>query len=253
MTSSNLQGCKILLLRQAADNRDLLQQIEKLQGTTVAWSALQIIGNNKLNFQHTQNQVEATESCIFISKNAVAHARPWVETIKQKIVIAIGKATKHSLNNIGVNNVVCPISADTEGLLKLSELLQVNKHKIIIFKGCKGREKLQTVLSARGAIVESVDLYQRLDVEMTLQHAKQITEFSPNWIQLTSEASAVSLDKANQRFKLFNKREINILTVSKRLKQKLSLMGYVQIFTAKSIYIKDNIQALQSAYLEQQK
>jgi len=246
MTSSNLQDCRILLLREATDNQDLIEQIELQQGSTMQWTALEIVNHPDLNPTETEGLLNEADCCIFISKNAAKRVLPWIETIKQKQLIAIGKGTEQCLLELGIKAVICPAKANTEALLDLPQLQQLKNKNLLVLKGSLGREKLQTELVKRGANVSHVDLYQRLSAKMTLNQAKQIITFDPNWIQLTSEASAVSLDKANQRFKLFNNQQIKVLTVSNRLKEKITRMGYSKVFNANSIYNDDNLKVLQN-------
>jgi uroporphyrinogen-III synthase len=152
------------------------------------------------------------------------------------------------LSEIGLNTIISPKQANSEALLELPQLQQIKAKRVVIFKGVGGRRMLQTELKQRGAQVDGLDLYRRDSTIMTAQQAQNIIKFKPNWIQLTSEATALSLDKANQSFKLFKQHQVNLLSISNRLTEKLTQMGYVNVFTANSIANEDCLQALKNAH-----
>ena len=62
----------------------------------------------------------------------------------------------------GIHDVISPpLRFDSEALLELPQLTDVNGRRVIIFRGDGGRELLGETLAARGASVEYVSCYRR--------------------------------------------------------------------------------------------
>jgi uroporphyrinogen-III synthase len=54
------------------------------------------------------------------------------------------------------------VRADSEGVLALDPLRDVDRKRVAIFRGVGGRELMRETLEARGAIVEYAECYQRV-------------------------------------------------------------------------------------------
>ena len=104
---------------------------------------------------------------VFISANAVRHGlrlvrttSGWPPTLQ---AAAVGRATADMLRAQGVQRVLAPEQgADSEALLALPELQQVQGWSIVVFRGVGGREVLTDALQARGAQVAYVECYRRV-------------------------------------------------------------------------------------------
>ncbi|MDR0736835.1 MAG: uroporphyrinogen-III synthase [Zoogloeaceae bacterium] len=105
---------------------------------------------------------------VFVSPNAVRYALPrllsagaWPKTTR---AVAVGEGTARELRTAGVEDCLYPRpQADSEALLCLPELSEssVRDNKAVIFRGDGGRELLAQTLTARGAQVDFVPVYQR--------------------------------------------------------------------------------------------
>ncbi|MDR1888747.1 MAG: uroporphyrinogen-III synthase [Zoogloeaceae bacterium] len=105
---------------------------------------------------------------VFVSANAVRHALPslpagadWPAHLR---AVAVGAGTARALAAAGVTDCLFPSEgADSEHLLALPEFSEsaVRGQKIAIFRGGGGRELLAQTLTARGAEVDYVPVYQR--------------------------------------------------------------------------------------------
>lgn len=77
---------------------------------------------------------------------------------------ALGNTSASHLQRQGLS-VICPQAGNTsEDLLKINELLNIRQQKILIVKGRGGRDHLANQLVARGAKVDSLELYQRVAI-----------------------------------------------------------------------------------------
>lgn len=110
--------------------------------------------------------VQRAASCqllIFISPNAVSYGMAALHHIPQGVrVAAVGLGTARALRKQKIEQVIVPTERfDSEGLLALPELQQVDGWRIAILRGDGGRELLGDTLASRGAQVEYVTCYQR--------------------------------------------------------------------------------------------
>jgi len=68
-----------------------------------------------------------------------------------------------ALNKAGyVVDLLAENGANSEALLAMPELAQVNGQRFLIIRGQGGREELANVLRSRGASVDYLDVYKRV-------------------------------------------------------------------------------------------
>ncbi|MEO8102801.1 MAG: uroporphyrinogen-III synthase [Betaproteobacteria bacterium] len=113
-------------------------------------------------------------AAIFVSANAVEHGMPCLQghggLRAGALIASIGHATTVALNKAGFAHVVSPQqSIDSEGLLAMPQLQhsQVKGQHIILVRGRSaggGRKLLEETLTARGAIVEVLECYERREL-----------------------------------------------------------------------------------------
>lgn len=102
------------------------------------------------------------DNLIFISRQAVKSTLQLNGTIpSHKIIFAIGKGTASALRDAGIESVFYPEKSNSEGLLAMPECQNVAKQNFKIIRGGEGRELLSSVLTERGANVETVESYCR--------------------------------------------------------------------------------------------
>jgi uroporphyrinogen-III synthase len=90
---------------------------------------------------------------------------------------AIGPKTVADLAEFGIQNTLTPQDRfDSEALLALPEMQQVKNQKVLIFRGIGGREVLAETLKQRGAIVEFVESYQRINPQKDLYTLEELTK-----------------------------------------------------------------------------
>ncbi|WP_448212385.1 uroporphyrinogen-III synthase [Colwellia sp. MEBiC06753] len=141
---------------------------------------------------------------IFVSKAAVTFANKLIpiSSWQTNSIIAVGDATKHALNDLGVH-AFSPQQHDSEGLLALPELEQVSGKDCIIIRGDGGRELIAEQLSARGANVHYFESYQRHWLTLPANIAEHWQAKQINTIIITSNAllkSVVQLIKDGDKF-----------------------------------------------------
>lgn len=102
----------------------------------------------------------------FISANAVYYAIQLAQAVNasfdNKILVAVGPATKTALEKYGYDPNITPSKGYTsEALLEEEALQNISKENILIVRGHGGREQLRVELESRGATVEYAEVYQR--------------------------------------------------------------------------------------------
>ena len=99
-------------------------------------------------------------------------------------IATIGQGSVRALHDYGVTNVIAPQDRfDSEALLAMPELKNIEGWSVVIFRGNGGRKLLGDTLKARGAKVEYVTCYQRTKPH---QDATMLLTANPDAITVTS-------------------------------------------------------------------
>ena len=103
---------------------------------------------------------------IFVSQNAVRLGMErvleyWPQLPLRLQFYAVGAATAAALRDYDVNVSEAGEGMNSEALLQLAGLQQVDQQRILIFRGAGGRPTLGQELADRGARVDYCELYER--------------------------------------------------------------------------------------------
>lgn len=166
--STSLIHKNILVTRPAHQADNLCQLIENAGGKSIRFPAIEIVEiQNKSELHNYCAHLDFFDMAIFVSTNAVEYSLAILlkyiipKTLK---IFAVGKKTASILNEKGLYALSAPPPFNSESLLTLAELQksQVQRKKVLIFKGEGGRELLAESLQQRGAQVNTVSVYQRI-------------------------------------------------------------------------------------------
>jgi len=112
---------------------------------------------------------------------------------------AIGRKTSNVLKPANLELIEPNKDLSSEALLKISELKDVKNKKILILKGKEGRNKLELELSARGATVDTIELYERIcPIYSSAELEASLVMFNPNYIVALSGETLLNLIKLSQ-------------------------------------------------------
>lgn len=165
--TSPLAGRGIVVTRPALQAAPLAEMIRSAGGQPILFPVLEILDTADLApLIDAVDRLDSFELAIFISPNAVLRAmnqivarRTWPAELR---AAAVGKGSVKELKRFGITGVLVPTrSFDSEGLLALPELQQIDGWRVVIFRGDGGRELLGDTLAGRGASVEYVECYRR--------------------------------------------------------------------------------------------
>ncbi|TGO03280.1 hypothetical protein PN36_09525 [Candidatus Thiomargarita nelsonii] len=157
----NINGIKVLVTRPAHQSEHLCQLIAEKGGQPVRLPVIEIVEfEDKSALFECRKQ--SLDIAIFISANAVEKTLPTLQNHLPRQVIAVGKRTAQTLNAWGITALCPPPPFNSEALLEMPQMQTVTGKKIVIFRGEGGRELLAETLRERGATVNYVQVYRRV-------------------------------------------------------------------------------------------
>jgi uroporphyrinogen-III synthase len=160
-----LAGVGVLVTRPARQSAALARMLAKFGARPIVWPAIVILPPaDRSALAQAHARLGGYDFAIFVSANAVEFGAPpdpahWPATLR---ILAPGVGTADAIAAVGLPGARVPESSfDSEGLLALPDLAQVEGKRIVIFRGEEGRALLGDTLRARGAIVDYVACYRR--------------------------------------------------------------------------------------------
>ncbi len=156
-----LEKLTILNTRPKSYAQEMNHFIEQHGGHCLDFPTIDIVPTDCHNWQ--AKLTPATDIALFISPNAVSLSLAYLKNAYPvwPIVGAVGLKTRDRLIKEQIDVELIGKTFDSEGLLALKPLNQVQNKTIAIFKGKGGRTLLKETLCQRGANVIEYDVYQR--------------------------------------------------------------------------------------------
>lgn len=150
---------RVALTRPAGRGEGLAERLRGIGAAVEMWPLLRIEPRT-LPPIATEDEPDLL---IFTSPAAVEHGRPQLpERWSAKPLYAVGRATADLLTLLGWPGARYPLIENTEGLLAMDALQQVEGLRIRIVRGNTGRPVLAEQLRIRGADVRYYEVYERL-------------------------------------------------------------------------------------------
>ncbi len=157
-----------MVTRPIGQTSPLVQQLNDLGARPIVFPCIEVTAVDCTDaLAVLPVELDHIDLFIFVSSNAVQFAFAHVPYLRQAITLnkpfaAIGQATAQALHAFGVTQVIAPDQGfDSESLLSLAAMNNLQHKNVLIVKGAGGRTKLSDTLRARGAAVHSIDVYQR--------------------------------------------------------------------------------------------
>jgi uroporphyrinogen-III synthase len=251
MTRFNLQGLRILNTRPLPQADELNLKIRSAKGIAINCPALMIMPTPIQDREVHRSWLDYlpplknVTHALFISANAVTHGLNGLA--QQKInwpphihVIAIGEGTARALQQQGIRVDSMPSIADSEHLLKLDSLQEVQHKTILLFKGEGGRPLIADTLQQRGAHLILLNVYQRV---MPTINKEQLDSW---WRDRAVDIILFTSEQAMQNiFTLFGEhahawlRQTPCLVISKRLAEVAASAGIQKVIICSTETIID--------------
>jgi uroporphyrinogen-III synthase len=169
-----LAGVQIAVTRPPEQATKLTAAITEAGGSVLSFPLLDITGLTDLSAFHTAIMpLSRFDWAIFISSNAVQHGMPLLQQAGISTHLkfaAIGPTTAAALQSFGVAEVLTPKDRfDSEAMLALPEMQQMQSQRVLIVRGVGGREVLADTLKQRGAEVVFGECYRRVNPQASVE------------------------------------------------------------------------------------
>ncbi|ELR63224.1 Uroporphyrinogen-III synthase [Photobacterium marinum] len=171
----------ILITRPAPECHQLTQQLHAAGISAIAQPLLEIQPGQQLPSLIPQlNSLQPDDFLIAVSVHAVnlahnylmSHDASWPKNVHY---MAVGHKTAAALEKCTGCDVLSPVSrCDSEGLLALPALAQLQGRRIVILRGNGGRELIYQTLQQRGADVSYCETYQRSWIALDGKQLSQV-------------------------------------------------------------------------------
>lgn len=189
MTDTPLAGLRIAITRPRAQADLLAQRIAQLGGHPILFPLLEIEAADLTPALLQQlSRLDGFDLAIFISPNAVHYGLAAIHRAGglpgQLRIATVGQGSARALRDAGIVRVIAPSERfDSEALLALPELQQVQGWRVMILRGDGGRELLGDTLKARGAQVEYAACYRRSKPDA---NAASLLQAAPDIVTVSS-------------------------------------------------------------------
>lgn len=181
MREKALQGLGVVVTRPAHQATVFQQQLTQQGARVLAFPLIAVQACKDLRDANARlAHLADYNAAIFISSNAVrfglALLNPAQRAQLQQLTLgAIGSKTARCLQAAGLEPVWIPATGFTsEDFLAMPAVQQLTNQRIVIFRGVGGRELLADTLRQRGAVVDYVDVYQRICPQNDISALKQL-------------------------------------------------------------------------------
>ncbi len=217
---------KLLVLRPGDVGEELAESLANMDILVKHAPSLTI---NTLPFEPPKL---AYDLIIFISPTAVIHSTLLHADLRQfeNPIIAVGAGTASQLREVGIDKVRVPDRFNSEGMLAMPELQQVQNKRILVVKGQGGRSLLQDTLKDRGAEYQSLDVYVRepLAIEQEVVDWYLEGEFTKGITSASVETlSAYDSQRQDRTLPIPD----FILAASERIAEVANSLGYTDVTT----------------------
>lgn len=170
---------------------------------------------------------------VFISVAAVefAHQIMPLNLWQNKCIIAVGTATQIALKSIGLL-AYTPEKHDSDGLLALPQLQDVQNQDVIIVRGNGGRELIAQELTLRGANVHYFESYRRIWRNYSQDLLESWRKKQINCIVVTSNALLQSVVSVIEHADDYWKEDCQWVVASARILDNAKEFGIRHVFNA---------------------
>ena len=235
----SLKGLNVLITRPEGQGQSLGQSIAAAGGNPLVLPLLRITpvedADSRLVIRNHIQNLDHYDMAIFISTNAARYGLQWIDQYWPQFprhvkVFAVGPTTAAALSALDCDIHCSETGMQSEDLLALPALQHLAGLKVALFRGVGGRELLADTLRERGAQVDYVETYERLEPEYA--KAELINTIKVNRINVILITSAQILDSLCHLVDITEEgvNQLALLVPSERVRQKALDAGFVQVY-----------------------
>jgi uroporphyrinogen-III synthase len=230
MTNSSFH---VLITRPESAGRELQQHLNSQGFVSYCQPFFDYQANDTLTQLTALQHQLITPILIFVSVAAVEFANKLkpITSWSQEKVIAVGSATLQALKALGVDAIM-PERHDSEGLLALAPLQNVETKNVLIIRGDGGRELIAEELSDRGASVHYFESYRRVWRNSSIDVIKTWQQQQINCILVTSNALLEFIVNLIKDSDTYWQEDCIWLVASNRIANKAKSLGLKRVINA---------------------
>ncbi|WP_426804506.1 uroporphyrinogen-III synthase, partial [Stenotrophomonas sp. SrG] len=173
---------------------------------------------------------------VVFSSPAAVHAAARLQPLQAPHAgtwLAVGAGTAAALRGHGVDNVVAPTRMDSEGLLDLPALAQLQGLRAALVTAPGGRGIIASTLQERGATLQRVDVYQRRALRLPPRQLQRLRHQAGPWVLALSSAEALALLSQQLPADLLAQlRQAHVVAASERLAALATDAGFTRVTLA---------------------
>lgn len=249
--NKTLNGARVLVTRPKHQAENLSQLIEARGGIALRFPTLEIVPSDDVaSIKATLANLNDYQWVIFISANAVnfalkansgkiAHkSLPAIPFLKGGPggFAAVGQSTAQAMKMAGLPvDLVPEMDYNSDALLAMLALQQVEGQHCLIIRGAGGREQLATTLRSRGAKVSYLEVYKRTVPQV--DSSPVVNLLAQQGLDVITVTSAEALQNLNFMLGEQNNKLlllIPLVVVSDRIRCIAADMGFNRIVVADS-------------------
>lgn len=248
-----LAGASVVVTRPSASASPLKRRVVALGGAALALPGVGVrAAEDAAAARSALRDARNADIAIFISPNAVRHAfalLPRLRFARATQVCAVGGATARALARRGVSGAIWPAERqDSEGLLALPLFARISRRRIVVIGAPGGRDVLPKTLRARGAMLQSIHVYQRTAPRWDRRHIGALERAAAPLLTLLSSADVLAHLRGGLPSPLFAKLAAGECIVSSlRLAQAARDAGFARVHVAASAGSHDMLAAAEAA------
>ncbi|MDJ0906220.1 MAG: uroporphyrinogen-III synthase [Woeseiaceae bacterium] len=176
MADRPLDGAGVLVTRPQRQADALVDAIESRGGIAIRFPVIEARPHARADVVAAAGALQRPDIVILVSVNAV---RFGLRYAGDAAIGVVGPATAHEIEQSGRNvDIRSPGGFTSEQLLAAPELQDVTGKIVRIIRGNGGRELLATTLRDRGAIVEYLEVYERVVPD---HEPSEVTALGERW------------------------------------------------------------------------
>jgi uroporphyrinogen-III synthase len=239
-----MTAMRVLVTRPAAQAKATIELLRKHGFEVQHQPCLQIVPVEPQSVDGLQSKqwamdLDSFDHVIIISTNAAQH---WLDLVQDywpqwPVGVrwwAMGESTQAQLMAAGIE-AVRPHTGDTSEALLADLLPQIqNHHKVLIVRGCGGRETLSEALVVAGAKVNYAQCYQRMIPNINPEQLLSLGQFAPGVVMLQSGETLENFDLLLSGQDWCDKQRTVLVLPSARVAEQAKTLGYRVLLTSVS-------------------
>ena len=243
--ANGLTGWTIVVTRPRDSAAPLVDGLRRHGAHVLGLPAQEIQADPDFDWTAALAEVDRVDDWVFTSPSAITHAQPLLKRgLPDGHVFAVGSGTARALRRHGCTAIAPQRHHNSEAMLDLSELSEVNGRRIVIVTAPGGRGLIPSSLRERGAEVIEWPVYRRKAVVWSAQQLAALAAARDPLLTIISSAEALDILAATLPPALWQRlRDGRWIASSQRLQAALQQRGATRIDLAASALCADFVDA----------